>query len=127
MKKILPLILSALALTACSSSGSENSYEQLSMYKALSQMAKEENYILLDVRTIEEYNDGHIPGAINIANESIRTDEIAELPDKEQRIYVYCRSGNRSKQAAKKLVKLGYTNIIEIGGIMDYHGEVKTN
>ena len=127
MKKILPFILSALALTACSSSGSENSYEQLSMYKALSQMAKEENYILLDVRTIEEYNDGHIPGAINIANESIRTDEIAELPDKEQRIYVYCRSGNRSKQAAKKLVKLGYTNIIEIGGIMDYHGEVETN
>ena len=62
-----------------------------------------------------------------IANESIRTDEIAELPDKEQRIYVYCRSGNRSKQAAKKLVKLGYTNIIEIGGIMDYHGEVETN
>ena len=127
MKKILSIILSALALTACSSSGSENSYEQLSMYKALSQMAKEENYILLDVRTIEEYNDGHIPGAINIANESIRTDEIAELPDKEQRIYVYCRSGNRSKQAAKKLVKLGYTNIIEIGGIMDYHGEVETN
>ena len=127
MKKILSIILSALALTACGSSGSENSYEQLSMYKALSQMAKEENYILLDVRTIEEYNDGHIPGAINIANESIRTDEIAELPDIEQRIYVYCRSGNRSKQAAKKLVKLGYTNIIEIGGIMDYHGEVETN
>ena len=127
MKKILPFILSALALTACSSSGAENSYEQLSMYKALSQMAKEENYILLDVRTIEEYNDGHIPGAINVANESIGKDEIAELPDKEQRIYVYCRSGNRSKQAAKKLVKLGYTNIIEIGGIMDYHGEVETN
>ena len=127
MKKILPLILSALALTACGSSGSENSYEQLSMYKALSQMAKEENYILLDVRTIEEYNDGHIPSAINVANESIGKDEIAELPDKEQRIYVYCRSGNRSKQAAKKLVKLGYTNIIEIGGIMDYHGEVETN
>lgn len=127
MKKILPLILSALALTACSTSGSENSYEQLSMYKALSQMSKEENYILLDVRTIEEYNDGHIPGAINIANESIGTSEISELPDKNQRIYVYCRSGNRSKQAAKKLVKLGYTNIIEIGGIMDYHGEVETN
>lgn len=127
MKKILPLILSALALTACGTSGSENSYEQLSMYKALSQMSKEENYILLDVRTIEEYNDGHIPGAINIANESIGTSEISELPDKNQRIYVYCRSGNRSKQAAKKLVKLGYTNIIEIGGIMDYHGEVETN
>ena len=125
MKKILPLILSALALTACGASGSENSYEQLSMYKALSQMEKEENYILLDVRTIEEYTDGHIPGAVNIANESIRTDEISELPDKDQRIYVYCRSGNRSKQAAKKLVKLGYTNIVEIGGIIDYHGETE--
>jgi rhodanese-related sulfurtransferase len=97
------------------------------MYKALSQMAKEENFILLDVRTMEEYNDGHIPGAINIANESIGKEEILQLPDKNQRIYVYCRSGNRSKQAAKKLVKLGYTNIIEIGGIIDYHGDVEIN
>ena len=126
MKKILPLLLSALALTACGASGSEVSFEQLSMYKALSQMEKEDNYILLDVRTTEEYHDGHIPGAINIANEAIGTDEIPELPDKDQRIYVYCRSGNRSKQAAKKLVKLGYTNIVEIGGIIDYHGEIKT-
>ena len=125
MKKILPLILSAFTLTACGASGSEASYEQLTMYKALSQMAKEDNYILLDVRTAEEYNDGHIPGAINIANETIRTNEIAELPDKAQRIYIYCRSGNRSKQAAKKLVKLGYTNIVEIGGIIDYHGETE--
>ena len=125
MKKILPVVLSALALTACGASGSEASFEQLSMYKALSQMEKESNYILLDVRTFEEYHDGHIPGAINIANESIRTDEISELPDKNQRIYVYCRSGNRSKQAAKKLVKLGYTNIVEIGGIMDYHGAIE--
>lgn len=125
MKKILPLIFSALALTACSASGSKNSYEQLSMYKALSQMSKEENYILLDVRTLEEYNDGHIPGAINVANESIGKNEIPELPDKEQRIYIYCRSGNRSKQAAKKLAELGYTNLIEIGGIIDYHGETE--
>ena len=125
MKKILPLIFSALALTACSASGSKNSYEQLSMYKALSQMSKEENYILLDVRTLEEYNDGHSPGAINIANESIGKNEIPELPDKEQRIYIYCRSGNRSKQAAKKLAELGYTNLIEIGGIIDYHGETE--
>jgi rhodanese-related sulfurtransferase len=95
------------------------------MYKALSQMAKEENFILLDVRTLEEYNDGHIPGAINIANESIGKNEIPELPDKGQRIYIYCRSGNRSKQAAKKLAELGYTNLIEIGGIIDYHGETE--
>lgn len=125
MKKILPLILSAMALTACGTSGSEGSYQQLSMYKALSQMAKEDNYILLDVRTLEEYNDAHIPGAINIANETIGKENIPELPDKDQRIYVYCRSGNRSRQAAKKLVKLGYTNIVEIGGIIDYHGETE--
>ena len=125
MKKILPLVLSALALTACGASGSEASFEQLTMYKALSQMEKEDDFILLDVRTAEEYQDGHIPGAVNIANELIRTDEISELPDKNQRIYVYCRSGNRSKQAAKKLVKLGYTNIVEIGGIIDYHGETE--
>ena len=88
-------------------------------------MAKEENFILLDVRTLEEYNDGHIPGAINVANESIGKNEIPQLPDKEQRIYIYCRSGNRSKQAAKKLAELGYTNLIEIGGIIDYHGETE--
>ena len=125
MKKILPLILSALALTACGASSSENSYQQISMDEALSQMAEEENYILLDVRTIEEYEEKHIPGAINIANETIGKEDIPALPDKDQRIYVYCRSGNRSKQAAEKLVKLGYTNIVEIGGIIDYHGETE--
>lgn len=125
MKKILPLILSALALTACGASSSKSSYQQLSMDEAIAQMAEEENYILLDVRTIEEYDDAHIPGAINIANESIGKDEISELSDKHQRIYVYCRSGNRSRQASEKLVKLGYTNIVEIGGILDYHGETE--
>lgn len=125
MKKILPLILSALALTACGTSSSKSSYQQLSMDEAIAQMAEEENYILLDVRTIEEYDDAHIPGAINIANESIGKDEISELSDKHQRIYVYCRSGNRSRQASEKLVKLGYTNIVEIGGILDYHGETE--
>ena len=114
MKKILPLLLSPLALAACGVSGSEESYEQISMYKALSQMAKEEHSILLDVRTTEEYHDGHIPGAINIANESIRTDEIPELPDKGQRIYVYCRSGNRSKKAARILAENGY-EVVELG------------
>lgn len=125
MKKILPLILSALALTACGASSSKSSYQQLSMDEAIAQMAEEENYILLDVRTIEEYDDAHIPGAINIANESIGKDEISELSDKHQRIYVYCRSGNRSRQASEKLVKLGYTNIVEIGGILDYNGETE--
>ena len=81
--------------------------------------------IYSDVRTAEEFAAGHIPGAINIANEVIGSEEIPELPNKDQKIYVYCRSGNRSKQAAAKLVKLGYTNITEIGGIIDYHGELE--
>ena len=79
--------------------------------------------IILDVRTAEEYSEKHIPGAINIPNETIGADDIPELPDKDQLILIYCRSGNRSKQAADKLVKLGYTNIMEFGGINDWTGE----
>ena len=89
-------------------------------------MASETGHIILDVRTPEEFAAGHIPGALNIPNETIGTDEIPQLPEKEQRIYVYCRSGNRSKQAAEKLVALGYTGIVEIGGILDWPGEVVT-
>ena len=72
------------------------------------------------------YSEKHIPGAINIANEAIGTEDIPELPDKDQLILVYCRSGNRSKQASEKLVKLGYTNIVEIGGINSWSGETVT-
>jgi rhodanese-related sulfurtransferase len=81
------------------------------------------NVVLVDVRTPEEYREGHIPGAINIPNETIGTGEIPELPDKDQLILVYCRSGRRSKEASEKLVKLGYTNIVEFGGILDWTGE----
>ena len=78
---------------------------------------------ILDVRTHEEFAAGHIPGAIVVPNETIGTEEIAQLPDKDQLIMVYCRSGNCSKQASDKLVKLGYTNIVEFGGIIDWPGE----
>ena len=83
------------------------------------------DYIILDVRRADEFADGHIPGAINVANEDIQDVEPAELPDKNQTIYVYCRSGNRSKQAASKLAAMGYTNIIEFGGILDWTGEIE--
>lgn len=83
------------------------------------------SYIILDVRREDEFAAGHIPGAINVANESIDTEAPAELPDKDQVIYVYCRSGNRSKQAASKLAAIGYTNIIEFGGILDWTGEIE--
>lgn len=86
-------------------------------------MEEESGYIILDVRTPEEFGEKHIPGAVNIPNETIGTEEIPDLPDKEQLILVYCRSGNRSKQASEKLADLGYTNIVEFGGINDWEGE----
>ena len=77
----------------------------------------------MDVRTQAEYEEKHIPGAICIPNKTIGSDEIKELPDKDQLILVYCRSGNRSKQASEKLAALGYTNIVEFGGINDWSRE----
>ena len=87
-------------------------------------MASEKDYIILDVRTKGEYGMGHIPKAINIANESIGSQPPAELPDKDQLILVYCRSGKRSHDAAQKLAAMGYGNVVDFGGIMDWPGEV---
>ena len=129
MRKLLPILLSALMLTGCTGAGnsSNNTYRQIAMDEAVDMMAQETGYIILDVRRADEFAAGHIPGAINVANESIGTDEIPELPDKKQLIMVYCRSGRRSKEAAEKLVKLGYTNIVEFGGILDWKGEIVTD
>ena len=129
MKKLIPILLSALMLTGCTGAGNStnNTYRQISMDEAVAMMAEETGYIILDVRRADEFATGHIPGAINVANESIGTDEIPELPDKNQLIMVYCRSGRRSKEAAEKLVKLGYTNIVEFGGILDWKGEIVTD
>ena len=88
-------------------------------------MEQESNYIILDVRRPDEFAEGHIPNAINVQNEIIGDSEIAELPNKDQLILVYCRSGRRSKEASEKLVALGYTNIIEFGGILDWTGETE--
>ena len=124
MRKIIPFFLSLLILAGCSVPiEQEASYRQISMDEAITMMETESNYIILDVRTPEEFAEKHIPHAINIPNETIGTAEIPELPDKEQLILVYCRSGNRSKQASEKLVRLGYTNIVEFGGINDWPGE----
>ena len=102
----------------------EVNIKHVSMDEIVQIMNENKNYIILDVRTIAEYNEGHIPNAICIPNETIGSNTISELPDKEQLILVYCRSGNRSKQAAEKLKKLGYTNLIEFGGIIDWKGEI---
>lgn len=126
MKRIIPFLMSVLLLTGCGISGQSSSYQQISMKKAMEVMETEENYIILDVRTQEEYAQKHIPGAICVPNETITTNEIPELPQKDQLILVYCRSGNRSKQAAEKLAKLGYTNIMEFGGIIDWPGKTVT-
>ncbi|SFP84994.1 Rhodanese-related sulfurtransferase [Oscillibacter sp. PC13] len=124
MKRLVPFLFSFLLLAGCAAPAeSEASYRQISTDGAIAMMEEENNYIILDVRTPEEFSDKHIPDAINIPNETIGTEDIPELPDKDQLILVYCRSGNRSKQASDKLVGLGYTNIVEFGGINDWPGE----
>jgi rhodanese-related sulfurtransferase len=126
MKKLLSVFMAALALIGCAAPGGTKSYRQISMAEAIAMMEEKSDYVILDVRTASEFDGGHIPGAINIPNESIGTDAIPQLPGKDQLIFVYCRSGNRSKQASEKLVKLGYTNIVEFGGIIDWPGETVT-
>ena len=127
IKRLLPFILSMMLLSSCSAPGGlANNYRQISMDEAVELMKKETGYIILDVRRPDEYAEGHIPGAINVPNEDIGDSEISELPDKTQLILVYCRSGRRSTEASEKLVKLGYSNIVEFGGILDWKGEIES-
>lgn len=100
-------------------------YRSISMKEAKEIFAETGNYMILDVRRADEFAEGHIPGAINLANEEIGNTQPEELPDLSQEIYVYCRSGRRSKEASSKLAALGYTNIIECGGILDWTGEIE--
>ena len=128
-RKILVMILSAVVLMGCTScEPPTNTYKQVTAEEAISMMdSLSSPYIILDVRTPAEFAQGHIPNAINIPNETIGTEEIPQLPNKKQVIFVYCRSGNRSKQAAEKLVQLGYTNVVEFGGINDWPGDITTD
>ena len=129
MKKLIPILLSALMFTGCAGTSNHqtDTYRSITMDEAVAMMEQETGYIILDVRRPDEFAAGHIPHAINVPNESIGTAEISELPDKDQLILVYCRSGRRSKEASEKLVKLGYTNIVEFGGILDWKGEIVTD
>ena len=120
MKKILTVLL-GLSLFRCSSKAN---YHQIDGQSALDMMNNETDYIIIDVRTESEYQQGHIKNAINIPNESIDESVSEILTDKDQLLLVYCRSGNRSKQASEKLAKLGYSNIYEFGGISDFPGEI---
>ena len=127
MKKLTILLLAAILLTAC---GQSNGKEQEAMYvnitaeEAKTIMDTEVGYVILDTRTREEYDQGHIPGAIQISHDEIMEKAEEVLTDKDQLILVYCRSGRRSKIAAEALVELGYTNIKEFGGIIDWPYEV---
>ena len=112
-------------LSNAEGSTQEVTYEKISLEEAKQLMKDEEGYIILDVRTKEEFAEGHIPGAICVPNDTISDKMPEELPEQEQLILVYCRSGNRSKQASKKLAELGYTNIKEFGGIIDWDGEIE--
>ena len=128
MKKLVFLLLAVMLLTAC---GQDKENDQGAVYMNITAeeakriMDTEEGYIILDVRTQEEYDQGHIPGAIVISHEEITEKAEDVLTDKEQLILVYCRSGRRSKIAAEALVELGYTNIKEFGGIIDWPYEVE--
>lgn len=121
------IMLLTLALpfgcVGCSDGGSAT-YEQISGAEAKALMDSESGYIIIDARTQEEYDQGHIPGAILIPEYEIADRAEKELPDKDQLILVYCRSGRRSKIAAEELVKLGYTNVKEFGGIIDWEYEI---
>lgn len=120
MKKYFALLWCALfiaAFAACGDKQTEASYQQISQEEAKNLMDGETSCVILDVRTEEEYAELHIPGAVCVPNETISDTPPEELPDKEQMILVYCRSGNRSKQAAEKLVAMGYSDIREFGGI----------
>lgn len=140
MKKqtITSLILIMLMLL-CGCSGNVStasaatSTEQILQYKQISQgeakemMTKDDGHIIVDVRRQDEYDAGHIPGAILIPNENIDTTRPKELPDLDQIILVYCRSGRRSKEASEKLAKMGYTKIYEFGGIITWTEETVKN
>ncbi len=89
-------------------------------------MSNDNNFVLLDVRTPEEFATGHIPGALQLTNETFTKQDAEKLlKNKAQTIYVYCRSGRRSKESCQKLASFGYTNVIEIGGIIEYNGPLE--
>ncbi len=126
MKRTLAMLLSftlPFSLFSCKLF-TKKTYEQISGAKAKALMDSESNYVIIDARTKEEYDQGHIPGAILIPEYEIAERAERELPDKKQLILVYCRSGRRSKIAAEELVKLGYTNVKEFGGIIDWEYDI---
>ena len=127
MKKILILALS-LFLAGCmvtKTSETSGSYKTISSKEAQQMIEDNKDALILDVRTAAEYESGHIPNAVNLSNEDIQAGKVDSLKDKSQLIMVYCRSGNRSRQAAQKLAELGYTNVVDFGGIQSWKGDIE--
>lgn len=127
MKKLLILALS-LFLAGCmvtKTSETSGSYKTISSKEAQQMIEDNKDALILDVRTAAEYESGHIPNAVNLSNEDIQAGKVDSLKDKSQLIMVYCRSGNRSRQAAQKLAELGYTNVVDFGSIQSWQGDIE--
>lgn len=133
---IFALALSVLTLSACAlpapmpeptPTSTPVQYRKISAADAKARIDSGDDIIILDVRTQEEFNEGHIPGAILIPNETILDEQPALLPDLDAEILIYCRSGNRSAQAANKLIAMGYTDVVDFGGIIDWPYEIVTD
>ena len=124
MKKFIVITLAILTLVGCKGEEMNNTYEQITQDEAKRIMDTQTDYVLLDTRTEEEFAEGHIEGAIMIPEYEIADKAEAAIPDKDTLILVYCRSGRRSKIAAAVLVELGYTNVKEFGGIIDWQYEI---
>ena len=112
-----------LVMSKEAKNGKKAEYKKITSDEA-KKMMESEKTIVVDVRTLEEYNEGHIPNAVSIPLETIENEAEAKLKNKDDLILVYCRSGRRSREAALKLIEKGYTNVIDFGGIKDWNGEV---
>ena len=127
MKRLAIIFFTIIVLlSGCAqpSGSSTASYKQITQEEAKEMMTKDDGHIIVDVRRQDEYDEGHIPDAVLIPNESITDKQPEELPDLDQIILVYCRSGRRSKEASQKLADIGYTNVYEFGGINTWTGEI---
>ena len=126
MKTMIAILLAVVLLMTIGCASAETGYTQIDQETAKAMMDRDDGHVVVDVRRQDEYDAGHIPGAILIPNESITTEKPEALPDYGQIILIYCRSGNRSKQASQKLASMGYTNIYEFGGINTWTGKIVT-
>ena len=126
---LIPLLLALLLPGGCGGqphsteeSTMKGHWESITQEEARERMKRQDGHLIVDVRRKDEYEAGHIPGAIRVTNEEIGTEQPAELPDLDRILLIYCRSGRRSKEAAEKLARIGYTHIYEFGGILEWTG-----